>query len=203
MTDEVIPSAPTLPPEALNAIVDLETAGRQPYCPILTIGVAVVHMGEIPDGTNIIADVFYQAITLRSCLELGMKIDADTMLWWMGFQDSSPHPDAREAAFNDPNAVALPLALDAFTTWVNSRPLKLWGNSARFDLGILEAAYMVCGKEVPWSFRNERDYRSFNALPVSKQIDTPRYGVFHNALDDAITQGVHLREINKALQLQL
>ena len=40
---------------------------------------------------------------------------------------------------------------DAITDYLNSRPAHLWGNSARFDMGILEAAYLACGKVVEFS----------------------------------------------------
>lgn len=190
-------------PEPLNCMVDIETLGRRPFCPVLSIGACVFRTDLDPDTAapaDLIADIFYQAIDLQSCLDLGLKIDADTLKWWA----HADRAEARAAVFDDPRAVPLHMALDAFSTWVNSRPLLMWGNSARFDLGIIEAAYTAAGKiNSPWEFRNERCYRTIKNIPEARSIECPRYGVHHNALDDAISQALHLAAINKRLCLQL
>lgn len=177
--------------EPTDVMIDLETLGKAPFSPILSIGACAFRFDDVP-----VADTFYQAIDIESCLKLGMKPDADTLKWWLQ-QDV----DARGAAFFDVEQVSLPLALDAFTDWLASRPMKLWGNSARFDLGLLEAAYKVCGKEVPWEFWNERCYRTVKNLPGAKAVQLTRFGVHHNALDDAIAQVAHLRDLYRALGL--
>lgn len=178
---------------AKHCMVDLETLGRRPYCPVLTIGACAFNL----DDDLPIVDVFYQAVRLDSCLEVGLRVDADTLKWWMEQNDA-----ARTAAFLDPHAVKLPNALDAFTDWIGSRPMQFWGNSARFDMGILEAAYTACGKEVPWLFWNERDYRTVKGLVAAKDIPLTRVGMLHQAQDDAVSQANHLRTICKQLQLQ-
>jgi DNA polymerase III epsilon subunit-like protein len=180
--------------EPNHAVVDLETLGTDPYAPILAIGACAFRV----DDNVPITDAFYQAVALDSCLQLGLRPSASTIQWWMDQAEG-----ARKAAFNDPQAVTLPLALDAFTDWLNSRPLKLWGNSARFDLGLLEAAYKACGKEVPWHFRDERCYRTIKTLPGARVIELERFGTHHNALDDALSQALHLRAISQQLHLQM
>lgn len=179
--------------EPTHAMVDLETMGTAPYAPLVAIGACAFRL----DDGEPIDDVFYQAIKLDSCLELGMRPSGGTIEWWM-----KQSPEAR-AVFDDPDAVTLPMALDAFTDWLQSRPLKLWGNSARFDMGLLEAAYKVCNKVVPWQFWNECCYRTIKNLPAAKAVTLQRVGTYHNALDDAISQALHLRAINQQLQLQL
>lgn len=178
-------------PNATDAMVDLETLGTHPYAPILSIGACAFTMDESP-----IDDLFYQAVDLESCIDLGMRPSGPTIMWWMQQAD-----EARIRAFNDPAAVKLPIALDAFTDWLNSRPLSVWGNSARFDCGLLEAAYKVCNKELPWSWWKEGCYRTIKNLPGAKRIPLERFGTHHNALDDAISQAVHLRKLYRALGL--
>lgn len=178
--------------EATDAMLDLETLGTKPYSPILAIGACAFR----PDQVGPIEDAFYQAVTLESCLDLGLRPSADTILWWMDRE-----PEAR-AVFKDPLAVTLPLALDAFTDWLNSRPLKLWGNSAAFDCGLLAAAYTACGKVVPWEFYNERCYRTLKKLSGADGIPLARVGTHHNAVDDALSQAYHLMAIYKGLGLQ-
>lgn len=176
-----------------HCMTDLETLGRHPYCPILSIGACSFNMDdELP-----VVDVFYQAVDLDSCLQAGLRVNADTLKWWMQQSEA-----AQYAAFLDENAVKLPLALDAFTDWICSRPMQMWGNSARFDYGILEAAYIACGKEIPWAWYCERDYRTIKSMPAAKDIELVRVGTFHRAADDAISQALHLRRICQQLQLQ-
>ena len=168
-------------------MVDLETLGTQPYAPLLSIGAVAFTFDDEP-----ILDVFYQPITLESCLELGMRADAGAIEFWM-----EQSQEAREV-FRTGGRVKLPNALDAFTDWWGSRPMYLWGNSARFDCGLLEAAYKACRKEIPWEWWKERCYRTVKGLPGAG-LKLVRHGTHHNALDDALSQALHLRELYKKL----
>lgn len=183
--------------EPNHGMIDLETLGREPFVPVLSIGACAFRC----DNDHTITDLFFQPITLESCLAVGLRADADTIQWWMTHESITA--EARMDAFGHPSAVPLPNALDAFTDWLQSRPLQLWGNSARFDLGILAAAYKACGKTPPWDFRYERCYRTVKNLPGAKDIPLVRIGVFHNPTHDAVSQAMHLRQINAQLQLHL
>ena len=178
--------------EMTDAMIDLETLGQQPYSPILSIGACAFRL----DNDDLITDMFYQAVDLESCLELGMRPSASTVKWWMQQEDV-----ARSGAFFDPKQVSLPLALDAFTEWLGSRPLDVWGNSARFACGLLETAYQICPKQVPWEWWRERCYRTTKNLPGAHSVSLQRVGTHHNALDDAVSQALHLRSIYRALGL--
>lgn len=175
------------PEEGVEIMVDLETMGTDPYSPIVSIGAVRFIDGPMQGAM----EPFYQAITLESCMELGLKPSADTILWWL---DKARDGAARDV-FTDSRAVKLPLALDMFTDWYASRPDHLWGNSAAFDLGLLKDAYKACGKEAPWKFYRERCYRTLKSLPIAADVAMKRRGTHHNALDDAITQAHHCRDI--------
>jgi exodeoxyribonuclease VIII len=177
--------------ELTEVMLDLETLGTAPYSPVLAIGACAFALDDSP-----ITDVFYQAIDLESCLELGMRPSSSTIKWWMQQEEA-----ARVQAFNDIKQVKLSLALDAFTDWWGSRPMSMWGNSARFDCGLLEAAYRTCGKELPWDWFKERCYRTLKNLPGARSVALQRQGTHHNALDDAVSQAQHLRDIYRALGL--
>lgn len=173
-----------------HVMLDIETMGTDPFAPVIAIGACRFEMDDSP-----IEDTFYQAITLESCLEVGLRASASTTVWWMGQSEQA------RAVFTDADAVKLPHALDAFTDFLNSRPDDLWGNSARFDIGLLEACYKACGKEVPWMHWSERCYRTLKNLPGAKDVKLVRQGTYHHALDDAISQANHLRNIYKHLGL--
>jgi hypothetical protein len=173
------------PPEhAVEAMIDIETMGTAPFSPVIAIGAARFEAGPMQAMPP-----FYQAITLESCLEVGLKPSASTIKWWMKQSDSA------KLIFSDPAAVDLPLALDAFTDWIGGRPDRLWGNSAAFDLGLLADAYRACGKVIPWAFYNERCYRTLKGLPGMDRFSLKRVGTHHNALDDARSQAGHCRDM--------
>jgi DNA polymerase III epsilon subunit-like protein len=178
------------PEQGVEVMIDLETMGTDPYSPILAIGA----VRFIADETTYPMPPFYQAITLESCLEVGLRSKADTILWWMKQSSEA------KRVFEDPQAVSLPLALDAFTDWWGARPDRPWGNSASFDLGLLRDAYKACGKTAPWlqstyGFANERCYRTLKSLPGMEAFKLQRKGTHHNALDDAISQAHHCRNM--------
>jgi len=178
------------PPEhAVHIMLDLETMGTDPYSPITAIGACRFEMHDDMKAM----EPFYQPVLLESNIELGLRPSAATILWWMQqSKDAQSH-------LVDERACALPLALDAFTDWLGDRPDLIWGNSARFDVGLLEAAYKACGKLVPWKFYNEKCYRTVKGLPGADAVKLVRKGMHHNALDDAISQALHLRAIYKKL----
>lgn len=178
------------PPEgAVEIMVDLETMGTDPYSPVIAIGAVRFIAGEM-DGPM---EPFYQAVTLESCMKLGLKPSAATIQWWMKQSAEA------QKVFDDPAAVELPLALDAFTDWYASRPDNVWGNSAAFDIGLLKDAYKACGKEFPVAFYRERCYRTLKGLPGMERFKLTRRGTHHNALDDAISQAGHCRDMLRYL----
>jgi len=62
---------------------------------------------------------------------------------------------------------------------------QIWGNGARFDIGILEDAYKACGYEtLPWNFRNERDVRTLVSFAPKIKEHYPAMGVEHHPIDD-------------------
>lgn len=183
----------------MDIMLDLETLGTDPYSPVIAIG-AVRFDARNPLTIHKLqdADIFYQVITLESCMAAGLKPSASTIQWWMTEKTLTP---AARAIFADLAALALPLALDAFTDWLNSAPDTLWGNSAEFDCGLLRGCYKALGKEVPWLFYKQGCYRTIKNLQAAKGIELIRVGTHHNAVDDALSQAEHLCRIFQALKL--
>lgn len=180
----------------MDIMLDLETMGTAPYSPVVAIGAVRF------DATNHLSvagyepkDVFYQQITLESCMEAGLKPSASTIEWWL----TTPSQQARDQTFRGDNRVKLVDALDAFTDWLNSAPDTLWGNSASFDCGLLADCYRAMGKPQPWLFYHEGCYRTMKNLPAVQHIKLHRTGTHHNALDDALSQALHLCSIVKHL----
>jgi exodeoxyribonuclease VIII len=125
-----------------------------------------------------------------------LVVDGSTLAWWAKQSD-----DARRV-FNDPSALPLPDALDAWLYWLDSvNAVRLWGNGANFDQPVLNAALRACGKLSPIAFWNERCLRTLKAAVPG--VATPEFtGTKHHAMDDALHEAVLLNRLQTALRQQ-
>jgi hypothetical protein len=170
-----------------SVMVDLETMSTQTNPAILTV--AAIHF----DKDNILGD-FTANVDLQSCIDVGLTIDAATIIWWM-----HQRAKARKGMFIDPSPIKT--VLQAFTEWLPGTkitPPSIWGNGAVSDCVWLKEAYRACGLEKPWSYKNEMCYRTVTSL--YPDIEIARVGVAHNALDDCYNQ---IRLLQKIINLNL
>ena len=174
----------------MHIMLDLETLGTAPGCPILSIGAVAFDAGGVRE------DHFYSAVKLAE----NPIVSAATLLWWLDQSEEARHTliDDQEAA---PSAEE---ALKAFSSWVESMRLGgvrfdgFWANGASFDLPIIESAMREVGVDVPWPFYMHRCFRTMKGLPGADAADVkPEFkGTAHNALDDAIHQAHWLVHIH-------
>lgn len=171
-----------------HVMLDLETMSTRPDAAILAIGAVKFDLTGLKDE-------FYEVVSLKSSMDLGLRIEAHSILWWMQQDD-----EARNA-FKRP-VVSLPLALSSFDGFFTiGRDPVIWGNGSDFDNVILANAYRVINKNPPWDYRNNRCYRSArNAYPNVLRQDK---GTKHNALDDARNQARHLLSIIRHTDMEL
>lgn len=147
-----------------HLMVDIESLGNKP-------GAVITEISAVPfnwDNKNSAAeDKFCVKIDIESSVKLGLKIQVDTLQWWAQ-QDITVLEYVRKK-----DSISLGAALFEFRGYLQSlypSQLKVWGNSNRFDFGLLAAAYDAIGQEIPWYFRNERDVRTLVDLyPEIKQ----------------------------------
>lgn len=172
----------------LNAVmVDLETMGNGNNAAIVQIGAFKFDLNnpqrpeEIEDGQK-----FFVGVDLASCMRLGLKADASTIMWWL------KQSDAARSGISA--GLPLPQALGMFSEFMRGTKFQLWGNGATFDNVILRSAYDAAGIEAPWHYTMDCCYRTYKNLH-GKAVPFVRQGTHHNALDDAITQGLHLQKI--------
>lgn len=116
-----------------NLMIDLESMGKKPNAPIVSIGAVFFdpQSGEL-------GQEFYTAVNLESAMEQGAVPDGDTILWWL--RQSS---EARSAICVD-DAMPISSALSELSHFINRHSdnpkyLKVWGNGATFDNVILRA----------------------------------------------------------------
>ena len=169
-----------------HIMVDIEAFGKDSGAAIVSIGAVEFNMNNGEIGNE-----FYINVDLQSCLDIGLEVDASTIMWWMLQSE-----DARKALVSSPAHIVK--ALHEFSFFIEScggKGCEIWGNSARFDLGILSDAYKKIELSIPWDFRKERDVRTLVSLhPVIKDM-TKRVGVAHSAIDDCLHQIKYCSEI--------
>lgn len=176
-----------------HVMLDLETYGTMPGCPVLAVG-AVIFADVPPWSTTTGQKYTFYGVAKSDQDEWGLRPEEDTVYWW-----AQQSEEARKI-LSAPSAVPLPELLKMFSAWF---PLDacLWGNGGGFDAPILARAYHAVGLSAPWKFYHERCYRTMKSLAPDVKLE--RIGTHHNALDDASSQAKHLLVIAETLGLKL
>lgn len=171
-----------------NIMLDLETLGTTAGCVIVSIGACDFADGEIVRG-------FYKVIDLGDMQRRGFFIDPETMAWWMQQSDEA------RSVFSQPDRAKIDDVLENFAWWLNAPAVlpaghenRIWGNGSDFDNAILSGTYQRRKKAVPWKFFNNRCYRTACDL-IGQGVPRQQKGVYHNALDDAMSQALHLMRL--------
>jgi exodeoxyribonuclease VIII len=179
----------------MHTMIDLETLGTGSNALILSLGAV-----KFDPLTAEVIDKFHVGLDLDSlpAKAYGFDIEPGTVGWWI-HPDRAPGRDALvEVAKTDIGSL-----LDGFSMWLtdlafSSDPI-IWGNGANFDNVILRNAYEKLGLETPWHFWNDRCYRTLKKLAPSVALVRAR--AHHSALDDALSQAVHMQAIVAHLNL--
>ena len=180
-----------------HVMLDIETLDTAPTAVVLSIGAVLFdpHTGET--GLTFYANL---AHTLDAQQRLGRTISGSTIAWWMGQSEEA------RAVFTPkiPNEQPLPRILERLEPMLSSR--QVWGNGSDFDNVIMGSLYRSIEHPVPWRYSDNRCFRTLRALAKDRgfasEIDLPREGIHHNALDDALHQVKVLTRIYECLNLR-
>lgn len=173
-----------------DVMLDLETIGTEANSVITSINAV-----EFDIETGQIREEFKQSITIKSCVDAGLKLDHKTFIWWLG------QPEASRMKLIEDNDLAKPLktVLKNFAVWlanlnqVHRRDyrtyndtVRVWGRGPRFDCGLLSSAYEAIREDrTPWDFRNERCVRTMEMLAPDIKKNTLFTGILHEGLSDS------------------
>lgn len=169
-------------------MLDLETAGQGPDAAIIAIGACNI----LPGGLSNV--MFYHVVDVQSVFDIGGVIDPGTFLWWMKQSE-----EARSVFKQPGNHIAN--VLDQFAVFLDAisegqpKKVQVWGNGSDFDNVILAQTYKRAGIPLPWSWWDNRCYRTIKAAFRKSVPEPERTGTKHNALEDAIHQAKHLAMI--------
>jgi len=161
-----------------NIMIDIETLGAKPGSVICSIAAVEFNIETGQTGRR-----FFRNINIQSCLDAGLYVDGSTIYWWLNQSDSARSRFQLEK-------IEFLQALTQFSHFINAseKDVKVWGNSARFDLGILEAAYNKAYSPIPWVAKNERDVRTLVSFAPYIKKNEPFVGVKHDPIDDCLHQ---------------
>lgn len=164
----------------VEIMVDIETLGTAPGAVILSIGAAA------SDGRT-----FYRKIYIADSLYRGFEVNADTLAWWR-----KQSREAWESTTDPAESFTVIDTLHYFSIWVTMYSedvtVRLWGDSAGFDLGLIAEACRRVGHPVPWKYQQEHCYRTLRQILKSPK---PAAELAHNALSDAKAQLSHLLDL--------
>ncbi|EHL5741032.1 3'-5' exoribonuclease [Escherichia coli] len=171
-----------------HLMIDLETMGKNPDAPIISIGAIF-----FDPQTGDMGPEFSKTIDLETA---GGVIDRDTIKWWL-----KQSREAQSAIMTD--EIPLDDALLQLREFIDENSgeffIQVWGNGANFDNTILRRSYERQGIPCPWRYYNDRDVRTIVELGKAIDFDArtaiPFEGERHNALDDARYQAKYVSAI--------
>lgn len=164
-----------------HIMVDLETMSTRPDA-------AIVSIGAVAFNSERIMDSFYVRVDLQSCIDAGLRVDGETVYWWL-----KQSREAREAL--EYHRLDIREALEKFSSWRRDYLLQgLWGNGASFDNAILSTAHRKLDlPQTPYFI--DRCFRTVKSL--FPKVDVPDEGTIHDALSDAAWQARYMIELAK------
>ncbi|END1617768.1 3'-5' exoribonuclease, partial [Escherichia coli] len=171
-----------------HLMIDLETMGKNPDAPIISIGAIF-----FDPQTGDMGPEFSKTIDLDTA---GGVIDRDTIKWWL-----KQSREAQSALLTD--EIPLDDALLQLREFIDENSgeffVQVWVNGANFDNVILRRSYERQGIPCPWRYCNDRDVRTIVELGKAIDFDArtaiPFEGERHNALDDARYQAKYVSAI--------
>jgi hypothetical protein len=179
----------------IEVMADIETLGTGSDAAILSIAAVKFDV----KANRVFSDpgnTFYRVIDLKSALEAGGTVEADTFYWWM----EQGHA-ARTACARGKN-IHINEALSSFLDWFPSGA-TLWSNGSDFDKPIIESAMRRSHITPPWAYYKGRDMRTLKAtiLYLDLEISERDFsGTKHNALDDSINQAHYVVDAHTTLR---
>jgi len=173
----------------MNIMLDIETMSTAPNA-------AIIAIGAVAFDQHGIVGKHYNVVNLEDAMKCGLVVDASTVMWWMNQSEQA------RRCITDHVSIALDVALEDFSRFLRGMEGKeLWGNGSDFDNVILASAYKAVGRPLPWKHYNNRCYRTVKNLYPDVKLE--RVGVYHNAVDDAESQALHLIKIVDRYGIQL
>jgi hypothetical protein len=183
-----------------GVMVDIETLGNKVDSVMLSI--SAVQFNEITGETG---SEFHMDISPESCIEAGLKMNPDTVMWW--FKQNEEARMKMVEVYEGNSMYQLATVLDEFNNWINNNfdedEVELWGNSNRFDLGIICKSMDAVGVKPIWKHWNEKDVRTLSGIIPRFKKEEVFTGVKHYGIDDCKFQIAYCSKVMKMIIMGL
>ncbi len=184
-----------------DLMIDIETLGRTPGCAVIQIAAVPFNINTGQTSSN----VFKMSINLDGQLKSGKGFTycPNTYKWWQKENAKL----FRELSKSNNHYVTVGSEFQKyFRNLKDSQNIRIWGNSNRFDLGIIEGWYQksIGPKFQPfWNTWLERDVRTLSSLKPSIKANLKFIGTKHNAIDDCKHQIKYCYQTVKSLKIKM
>jgi exodeoxyribonuclease VIII len=172
-------------------MVDLETMSTNSHASIVSIGAVKFDphgkVGVLGDPSNSEYKPFFCTVDLVSCIDAGMHVSGQTVMWWLEQEKA-----AQTSLKGEPHW-PIEKALGEFWIWFGGTSVPTWGNGADFDCVVLNNAYERLHGAAPFTYHHRRCFRTMKALFPDVTYVKPVLA--HHALSDAEAQAVHLQKL--------
>lgn len=173
-----------------NVMIDIEALGKSPNGLITSIGAA-----QFIPATGEILETFKVNINIQSALNVGLKVDGKTLLWWFE-QDQ----EAIKAMIKDP----LPIrdACANLRKWLDNLNPYVWANGGNYDFSMISDMYSALDQNCPWKHQKLMDIRTLKRFFKYTAPDQ-YFEIFHNhdAVDDCRRQIMMVKDIIDSTEL--
>jgi len=171
-----------------RVMFDIETLDTKSTAVMLSIAAV-----EFDDQQHQV--LYHGFIDIQSCIDKGLTISADTLLWWM---NQSTAAKKIFTMATSPLEKVLKKLINR-TDWKTVD--ECWANGSDFDFPIIANAFRACDLVVPWPYYKQRDYRTVRKLFSQSVLDelTVKPTVAHDAEADCIAQLLTLKSLSEHL----
>jgi hypothetical protein len=171
-----------------NAMIDVECFAMEEDAALVGLGAVFFDI-----ETCTLGPTFSGQIHLATSVALGGKLEASTILWWLG-QSEAVRNQVRFGSRD------VRLVLTDFCEWMREhsdpKTVLAWGNSDAFDLSKVEKHLKWLGLDTPWYWTNRRCFRTTRNQYKQVEYDpSQKNGEAHDPLVDAVFQAEHLFKI--------
>lgn len=173
-------------------MLDLETLGK--IRPVV-LSIACVPFDPEGDGPRHDHAHFHHCLKLEGQQERGLRIDPDTVTWWMGQSDTARLPFTIPAL-----RCRVETVLIALNTFIAQHPgANVWAYGAASDFPWIDSLYATYDLPNPIHYRKARCLRTLAAV-TGAGVPADYGGAVHNAYEDCVAQ---IKLCQRAYQMML
>lgn len=161
-----------------HLMIDIETLGTKPGSVITQIAAVQFDL-----KTGKLGETFNEKISIQSCLDLGLVVDAGAIEFWAN------EPSFKNLFINPKHLSEVLYLFRTFMQKLQPNDLQVWGNG--LDLPVIEMAYDTTKQNVPWKYTMVRDVRTLVSFAPEIKENCKAISKFnnkHDALNDCYFQ---------------